>query len=324
VLLRLAQAEVPFSPDGPLTWGEIDLVRTDVFTPALTGMLPAGPVRPGDRWPASAGAVQELTDLERIEEGGIHCRFGEVTTLGGRRHARISFTGEVRGVGEDGTARHRLDGYLFFDLQSNHVGYLSVTGVQQMLDKDGKVVGKVEGNFVLTRRPQDGVRELSPQALRGVALEPNDDNTLLLYDNPDLGIKFLHPRRFRMAGVKGRQIGLDENRGSGLLVTVEPPKQVPTAAAFLQEVQAWLKEQKATPTAMDKPAVVQGPPNTVERFAVDVVLNKERVILAYFVVRQPLGGATIVARLLPNDLQALAREAERVAKSVQITKSLGP
>src|SRR5260370_37602880 len=40
VVLRLKQAEVPFSPDGPLTWGEIDLVRTDVFTPGLAGLPP--------------------------------------------------------------------------------------------------------------------------------------------------------------------------------------------------------------------------------------------------------------------------------------------
>ena len=31
--------------------------------------------------------------------------------------------------------------------------------------------------------------------LRGVALEPSADNTLLLYDNPDMGVRFLHPRR---------------------------------------------------------------------------------------------------------------------------------
>src|SRR5262245_5880442 len=37
VVLRLNQVEVPFSPDGPLMWGELDLVRTDVFTPALSG-----------------------------------------------------------------------------------------------------------------------------------------------------------------------------------------------------------------------------------------------------------------------------------------------
>src|SRR5688500_12502130 len=34
VLLRRGHREVPFSPDGPLTWDEIDLVSKDVFTPA--------------------------------------------------------------------------------------------------------------------------------------------------------------------------------------------------------------------------------------------------------------------------------------------------
>ncbi|MCC6420169.1 MAG: hypothetical protein IT429_18190 [Gemmataceae bacterium] len=324
VLLRLAQAEVPFSPDGPLSWGEIDLIRTDVFTPALAGLLPAQAVRPGETWPAGAGAVQELTDLERVEDGGVRCRLEQFTTLGGRRHARVSFTGSVRGVGEDGMSRHQLDGYFYFDLVSHHLSYLSVTGVQHLLDKEGKTVGRVEGNFVLTRRPCAPVREVADAALRGLALEPNDTNTRLLYDNPDLGIRFLHPRRWRVAGVRGRQIGLDESRGSGLMVTVEPPKQMPQTTAFLQEVQGWLRQQKAVPSAIDQPRQIQPAPQAIERFSVDVVLNKERVVLTYFVVRQALGGATIVARLLPADLANLTREAEEVARSVQITRALAP
>src|SRR5207302_5852533 len=67
VVLRHENAEVPFSPDGPLTWGEIDLVRTDVFTPALLGLLSEKAVNLGDRWKASKAAIQELTDMERIE-----------------------------------------------------------------------------------------------------------------------------------------------------------------------------------------------------------------------------------------------------------------
>ncbi|HYT93118.1 MAG TPA: hypothetical protein VEL76_30650, partial [Gemmataceae bacterium] len=224
VLLRLAQSEVPYSPDGPLLWGEIDQVRTDVFTPALNGLLPAGAVSSGDRWNASLEAVQELTDLERIEAGTVGCKLEQFATLSGRRHARISFSGTVSGVGEDGRSRHQLEGYFFFDMESNHLSYLSLSGVQQMLDKDGKVVGKVEGNFVLTRRPQPRVRELSDEGLRGLALEPNEDNTLLLYENPDLGLRCLHPRRWRVAGVSGRQVALDEKGGSGMLVTVDALK----------------------------------------------------------------------------------------------------
>jgi hypothetical protein len=322
VLLRLGQAEVPFSPDGPLTWSEIDLVRTDVFTPALVGMLPLRAVRPGDQWAASMEAVQELTDLEKVEEGSVSCKFEGEAVLNKRRHARVGFSGSVRGLGEDGRSRHRLEGYLFFDLESNHVSYLSVTGAQELLDKDGKVAGKVEGHFVLTRRPHTRAPELSAAGLAGKALEPNEDNTQLLYDNPDLGVRFLHPRRWHMAGVRGRQVALDEKKGSGLLLTVEPLKQVPTAADFLKEARTYVQSQKMTVVAQDPPAALPGAPG-VERFALGAVQGKERVTLVYYVIRQKDGGATVVARLLPDDLAALSREVERIARSLRITRQPG-
>jgi hypothetical protein len=324
VLLRLGQAEVPFSPDGPLTWAEIDLVRTDVFTPALAGMLPAGAVQPGDTWPASADAVQELTDLEKVQEGGLTCKFEGVTTLGNRRHARVGFRGSVRGLGEDGPSRHQLDGYFFFDLESNHLSYLSVNGVQELLDKDGKVAGTVEGNFVLTRRPGTRAQELSETELRRLVLEPNDDNTQLLYESAELGVQFLHPRRWHVAGVRGRQVGVDEKKGSGLLLTFEPLKQLPTAAAFLQEARTYLEKQKATIVAQRPPRVVQAAPLSVERFDLDISMGGQRELLVYFVIRQAGGGATLTARLLPGDAAALSGEVERIARSVRITRPLGP
>ena len=324
VLLRLGQAEVPFSPDGPLTWAEIDLVRTDVFTPALAGLLPAAAVRSGDRWQASAEAVQELTDLEKIDTGGLTCTFEGVSTVGNRRHARVGFRGTVLGPGEDGQARHQLDGYFFFDLESNHLSYLSLNGVQELLDKDGKARGKVEGNFVLTRRPHPRARELSDAELRGKALEPNDDNTQLLYDSPELGLQLLHPRRWHAAGVRGRQVGLDEKKGSGLLLTVEPLKQVPTSAAFLQEARNYLQSQKATLVGQTAPRVVQAGALTVERFDLSATMGGQRVLLVYFVLRQATGGATLVARLLPDDVAALSGEVERIARSVRLLRPLVP
>src|SRR5207302_5101335 len=152
VVIRHENAEVPFSPDGPLMWGEIDLVRTDVFTPALTGLLPDGAVRLGDRWKATNSAVQELTDMERIEEGQVECRLDQVGMLQDRRQARVNFSGTVRGVNEDGPNRQRLEGFFHFDLESNHVSYLSLNGISILLDKDGKDVGRVEGKCVLARQ----------------------------------------------------------------------------------------------------------------------------------------------------------------------------
>jgi hypothetical protein len=322
VILRHNQVEVPFSPDGPLMWSEIDLVRTDVFTPALAGLLPTRAVVPGDRWSAANPAIQELTDLERIEEGKVECRLEQVTLLDKRRHARIAFSGTVRGVNEDGPNRQQLDGYFYFDLESNHLSYLSLKGISFLLDKDGKTLGRVEGQFVLTRQAPSRSNDLSDEALKGWTLEPTAENTLLLYDNVDLGVRFKHPRRWRVAGVRGRQVALDATSGSGVLITLDAPALTPAGPQFQAEVRNWLQQQKAKVFRLDQAQRVTGTERDLEQFSADVELAGQRMVLAYYVTRQANGGATLAARILPADLASLRGELDRIARSVVITKPL--
>ncbi|OAI41880.1 hypothetical protein AYO40_02210 [Planctomycetaceae bacterium SCGC AG-212-D15] len=321
VLMRLRQVEVPFSPDGPLLWGEIDLVRTDVFTPALAGMLPAQAVRPGDRWTAAESAIQELTDLERIEDGKVECRLDQVTVLNRRRLARVTFSGSVRGLNEDGPNRQILDGYFFFDLESHHISYVSLKGTHVLLDKDGKEQGRVEGQFVLTRQANTSTQDLNDTTLKSVKLEPDDDNTRLLYENDDLGIRFLYPRRWRVAGARGRQLGVDETNGSGLMLTLEPAAAMPTGAQYLAESRTWLQGQKARILRVTEPRALPGA-NGIESFSIEMEANGKRATMEYFVIRQKLGGITVAARLLPNDQAILRRELESIVRSMEVTRPI--
>jgi len=321
VVLRNKNVEVPFSPDGALMWGEIDLVRTDVFTPALSGLLPDKSVRAGDRWTAATAAIQELTDMDQIK-GRVTCKFEQVTTLSRQRHARIGFSGTVSGTNEDGPNRQQLEGYFFFNLESAHLSYLYLKGTHYLLDKEGKEQGKIVGHFTLTRQANRRSRDLGDDALNGVNLEPNDDNTLLLYDNSDLGLRLLHPRRWRVAGVRGRQVALDEVKGNGLLITLEPSTQVPTAAQFLQETRSWLSKQKATVRRIEAPRRLQGSPYILDRFTLEADLARQRMLLEYYVVRQARGGATIAARLSAADRTKVRQDIERIARSVRITGTI--
>ncbi|HTU88956.1 MAG TPA: hypothetical protein VMF69_02565 [Gemmataceae bacterium] len=319
ILLRYQNKEVPFSPDGPLSWGEIDLIRTDVFTPALAGLLAGHPVNLGDRWSATQSAIQELTDLERIDEGSLECRLEQFTTVEKRRYARISFRGTLRGSNEDGPNRQELEGYFFFDLESNHLSYLYLHGKHLLLDKDGKEVGRIEGRFVLTRQANTRSPDLSEATLKGVATEPNADNTLLLYDNTDLGVRFLYPRRWHVASVRGSQVALDSADGSGLLMTLEPPARAPTGARFLAESRDWLDKQKARLLRIEPPRTVRSSP-VLEHFALETEMGQQKFVMDYYVTRQKNGGATLAARLLPRDLAALQKEVERIALSVAVTR----
>ncbi|MFO0845047.1 MAG: hypothetical protein U0797_22095 [Gemmataceae bacterium] len=74
-----------------------------MFVPALLGLLPANGVAVGARCSAPFGRVaQELTDLEKVNGGALECKLDRVTNVGRRRFARVTYTGTIDGVGEDG------------------------------------------------------------------------------------------------------------------------------------------------------------------------------------------------------------------------------
>lgn len=326
VVIRANDRRAPFSPDGPLTWGEIDVVRTDVFNPtAIPGLLPSGPVRTGQKWPASPAAVAELTDMEKVDEGGLTVEFQGVAATGGKQMARLRVSGTVRGVNEDGPNRQKLEGTAFFDLGAKLLTYLSVKGTHELLDgTTGMTMGSIDGHFVMTRTPlAQPPADLSDASLRGLALKPDAENTLLLYDDPRLGVRFLYPRGWRVGAVQGKQLTLDHSRlGGGILVTVEPAAKTPSADDYLRETTAFLDKEKAKVTVATRPTRIRAEPITVDRFALDVAFGADTARMEYAVLKQTDGGATVAARLPAATAADLRADLERVVRSMSITRRI--
>lgn len=314
VVLRRGHAEVPFSPEGPLTADELTRVRIDVFVPALKGLLPDGMVRVGDTWKASGDAIEELTDLEEIREGQITCKLQEILMSKGRRMAQVSISGTVRGTGEEGPSRHQFQGHYLYDLEANYLAYLTFSATQTLLDKDDKPLGKVEGTFVLTRqlvqRP-----ELRDDVIRLIDTEPTPENSLLLFDEPALGIRFVYGRRWRITDPDARQIRMSSPDGNSLVITLEPPRGVPTGQDFQNEALQTLRSAKVRLHRIDAPRRVG---DGMETFQIEAEDKEGRVILDYYVTRQPTGGATFYARY-PEKLAAEAHaDVERIARSLRL------
>jgi hypothetical protein len=324
VIIKSEGRRAPFSPDGPLTWGEIDVVRTDVFNPAtIPGLLPAGPVKKGQTWKASPAAVAELTDMEKVEAGELVVEFLGVTEVERKRVAKLKISGTVRGINEDGPNSQALDGTAYFDLDAGFLTYLSLKGTHRLLDGNGQTVGQIEGQFAMTRARLDKPpADLSDASLKGLELKPTAENTLLLYDNAQLGVRFLYPRGWRVGAVQGKQVTLDHARGSGMLVTVEPAAKVPTADDYLKEVTAYLTKEKATVTALDRPTRVRAEPVQLDRFGLDATFGKDKARLEYAVLKQTDGGVTVAARIPGDDAAALKAEVERIIRSLSVTKKI--
>jgi hypothetical protein len=310
--------KAPFSPDGPLMWGEIDVVRTDLFCPVLVpGLLPGRAVRAGEKWAASREAVADLTDFDPVDEGGIQAEFVGVVTLSGRRYAKIGLAGQVRGQSEDGPARQALDGLAYFDLADSRLSYLKLTGVSELLSKEGRVTGRLTGTFTMTRGPAGRTSDIAEGVVRPRELVASDENTQLLYDNPDLGLRFVYPRRWRVGAVTGRQVSVDEPTGGGVLLTVEPAGDLPTAEQFLRETQDFFRKQGWKVGAVD--GVRRNGP--LGRFAADVEINGKQARLEYAVFTAGGdGGVTAAARLPAADREPLGRDLDRILGSLAVTK----
>jgi hypothetical protein len=257
--------------------------------------------------------------MEKIEEGKIECKLDQVTVSNGRRLARIELSGTVRGVNEDGPNRQQLDGFFYFDLESNHLSYLSFKGVHALLDKDGKEAGRVEGQFTLSRQANVRSPDLADDVLKLLKLEPDAENTLLLYDNPDLGVRLLYPRRWRVGGVRGRQLTLEEPGGNGLLLTIEAANKMPTAAQYLAESREFFDKQKAKVRNTEAPQRLQAAPREVERFSLDIEMAGQPATMDYYLLRQEKGGATAAARMLPKELATQRGEVEKIMRSIVLT-----
>ncbi len=323
VVLRSEKGKkAPFSPDGPLTLNEIDVVRNDIFSVVLVpGLLPANAVKPGDKWAATAAAVTDLTDLDAIDEGGLTVEFVSVVKIDNRRHAKLSVSGTVRGQNDDGPTRQKLDGTAYFDLEAERLSYLKLSGTHELIGKDGKVAGRLEGTFVMTRQASPKFTDLTADALKGLDLTPTADNSLLLYTNPDLGVKFLYPRRWRLGLVRGRQIALEEPAGGGILLTVEPITRLPTADQYLKEVRASFAKEKTAATLTDGPKRVADAPVRVDRFGFDAEVNKAAVRLEYGLAATADGGVLLAAKLPAGD-KAIRADVDRVLKGLTVTKKI--
>lgn len=318
VLSRRKPHDLFFSPDGALTWSELDLLRTDVFTPALTGLLPRGAVRLGSEWTASTEAVQELTDLEKIDQESLRCRLEQIVTVSQRNQARVSFQGTIKGTNEDGPNRQELNGFFYFDLEGNYLSYLSLRGRHSLLNGEGKEMGRIEGRFVLTRKKTTGHRDLGDAALRQISLEPSKSTTRLLYDNEALKIRFLHPRQWRVGGTRGQQITLDGPEGAGMVITLDPLRRLPTTNQFYQEARNWMDRQKARVLSVARPSRDQARPTSIDRFVIEAEMKSQKVVMDYFVIRDANGGATLAARIpAGREARDLQREAQAIARSLR-------
>jgi hypothetical protein len=306
VLERQPNTSVTFSPDGPLQLGELEQVRTDVFVPRLAGLLPTQPVERGSTWNVTTPAVLELTDLQTLQLGSLECTLSAVEG----DVAVVKFAGQVSGTTPSGSNQQTLQGSYRFDLKASRIVALQFEVTSLLRDRQNKQVGDITARFQLTRQ-LTGVGDV---ATSGLTLEANEENTLLLMQEPRLGLELLHSRRWVPSPVNDQSWRIDGPSGSGLTLQFEPANNIPDMNTVRKPIEATLGKTVQQLKPLPDPAGWNG----VQRLSWTGTQNGKEYVFEYFLWKQGNKGAIVAGRYYAPEAALAQKDAERMLRSLRL------
>ncbi len=183
-----------FSPLGPLSRDDLELVDIQGNTLAMGGLLPDKPVGVAQTWEPNRELLATVLGLDTITHHDVSGRLEPpdgttaIVTLQG------SLDGAVGGV----ATKIELKAKMNFDLTRRVVTWLAANFHER------REIGHAEPGFEATARlrvaisPQQTADELSDRALRDLVLTATAGSTLLEFKPQKSLVRFVHDRRWRV------------------------------------------------------------------------------------------------------------------------------
>ncbi len=183
-----------YSPSGPLTYNELELLHVPGDSLTVLALLPDSAVEPDETWKAPSWLVPLVTGLEAVEKGDLTCRVLSVNS----NVAKIGFQGEIFGATVGAASSIQVDGVLHYDREQKLISRVEVTQTEKRaigaVSPGLDVVAKV----VMSRRNSENAARLTDKDLAGLPLEPNPANRLLMLEAPAWNLRMYHDRRWHL------------------------------------------------------------------------------------------------------------------------------
>ncbi|QDU59236.1 hypothetical protein Pan216_00630 [Planctomycetes bacterium Pan216] len=322
VLVRRNGRDIPYSPDAPLSWTEIDLLQTHVLVPVLERFLPKGSFAKGSTWDVPKEAVLELTGLDALESGTLHCTHHGVIDLSGRALEQIGFEGTLLGKTEDGQVRDLIRGGVYLDEKTRRLQSIRALGTRQLLDRDRKVVGELEVDYGLILTPLEDDPELTDKVVAAIP-GPTDELTALLYEHPGLGGRVLHPRHWLLTSAVDRQMTF-ESHGNALVIHWEKDGETPSGKQYREDILKHLADTNVKVTASTPVSKSTAKSGELETFRIDAVEKGTPTVLAYGVLRSGKRGVTLAGRFRAEDASRLGGDLLAFARGIEFFQPAQP
>ncbi len=183
---------VVVSPAGALTWPELELVQGLGDPLALGELLPAQPVKVGDRWLAREAAAQTVSGYDTITENKLEATLESAD----ESKARIRVKGRIQGRVLGGPGTIACDGFFTFDRHAARIDHLDFNRTETRQSGPIEAGLDVQSTLIVTREPAEPTPPLSDAALAQITTEITPQRELLLMTAPGGKAVLLHDRRW--------------------------------------------------------------------------------------------------------------------------------
>ena len=183
-----------FSPSGPLTDRELDLLHVPGDSLAVAGLLPDSKVEQGETWKPAEWILPLLTGVDAIEKGELTCKLAIVKP----DVARVEFAGEVAGATVGAAAAIRVEGHLLYDREQKLVTSIELT------QSEKRAIGAVSpgldvvAKVAITRAALEHPERLTDKDIADLPVESNAASRLLMFDAPAWNVRFYHDRHWHL------------------------------------------------------------------------------------------------------------------------------
>jgi hypothetical protein len=188
-----AERVLLFSPLGPLSRDDLELLDIQASSTLLPDLLPDKKTALGEEWSHDAPTLGALLGLDAVTQSSVKSRLRQAEGSLAIIDLTGTVSGAVRGVASD----IQLRGKYNFDLDARRITWLTLAITEKRAPGHAEPGLDILARLRLATDSAPPRPELDDSALEGLPLDPTPGAVLLRFASADGGFQFLHGRQWR-------------------------------------------------------------------------------------------------------------------------------
>ncbi len=236
-LIALENAEsrsALYSPDGPLTRQQLDLIDVIGNSFFIERLLPTRPVADGDTWEHGAHVMGPFLALDSVAV----CEVKSVLDEHNASFAKIRLAGVVHGMSDGAATEMDIRALYLFDRRQRRITRMNLA-VRENRSIGAATPGvEAVAKVQITISPVKSSPRLTNEAIAKVTAARRAPTRDVLYEAPTLGFRVLHDRQWFITSEQRESVTLRRVEGGDLVaqctLTGLPPKSAGRQATLEQ------------------------------------------------------------------------------------------